>query len=95
LRDIRGSIAPEIVGAKLAIQKLDGLVTGAEAVVADVSARLSVDRDNALSLLLRYAPEHKHKLQIRVVDKDGTEATALTWLMHAAASFSKDITVDG
>jgi hypothetical protein len=95
LRDIRGSIAPEIAGAKLAVQNLDGLVTGAEAVVADVRARLSVDRDNALSLLVRYAPEHKEKLKVRVLDKDGTEATTLTWLMHAAASFSKDISVEG
>ncbi|HET8936139.1 MAG TPA: hypothetical protein VFN67_21995 [Polyangiales bacterium] len=95
LHDVRGSIAPEIVGAKLAVQNLDGLVTGAEAVVADVRARLSVDRDSALSLLVRYAPEHKEKLKIRVLDKDGTEATTLTWLLHAAASFSKDIRVDG
>ena len=95
LHDIRGSIAPEIAGAKLAIQNLDGLVTGAEAIVADMRARLSVDRDNALTLTLRYAPEHKEKLKIRVLDKDGTEATTLTWLMHAAASFSKDISVEG
>lgn len=95
LHKIRGSIAPEIVGAKLAVQNLDGLVTGAEAVVADVKARLSVDRDSVLSLLVRYAPERKEKLKIRVLDKEGTEATTLTWLMHAAASFSKDISVDG
>jgi hypothetical protein len=95
LHDIRGSIAPEIVGAKLAVQNLDGLITGAEAVVAEVRARLSVDRDNTVSLMVRYAPEHKEKLKIRVLDKDGTEATTLTWLMHAAASFSKDISVEG
>lgn len=95
LRDISGSIAPEVAGAKLAIKQLDGLITGAEAVVADVRARVSVDRDSALSLLVRYAPEHQQKLKVRVIDKDGTEATTLSWLMHAAASFSKDISVEG
>lgn len=95
LHDISGSISPEVAGAKLAIKQLDGLITGAEAVVADVRARVSVDRESALSLLVRYAPEQRQKLKVRVIDKDGTEATTLTWLMHAAASFSKEISVEG
>jgi hypothetical protein len=78
LQDIAGTISPEVAGAKLAIKRLDGLITGAEAVVAEVRARVSVDRDSALSLVVRYAPKAQEKLKVRVVDKDGTEATTLT-----------------
>jgi hypothetical protein len=95
LTDVAGSISPEIVGSKLAIRDLDALITGAEAVVAEAKARLAINRDSLLSLRLRYAPEHKEKVQLNVLDKEGTEATTLTWLLHAAASFSKDINVDG
>lgn len=95
LTDVSGSVTPEIVGQKLAVKDLDALITGAEAVIAQAKARVSIDRDSVLSLTLRYAPKHAEKLQLRVLDKEGTEATTLTWLMHAAASFSKDINVDG
>jgi hypothetical protein len=95
LTDIAGSVTPELAGAKLAVKNLDALITGAEAVVAEGRARLSVDRDSALSLKVQYAPKHQQKLKLRVVDKDGTEATMLTWLLHAAASFSEDINVEG
>jgi hypothetical protein len=95
LTDISGSITPEVAGAKLAVRWLEAIITGAEAVVAEARMRLAVDKDSTLSLRLQYAPEGKHKLKIRVVDKDGTEATTLTWLMHAAASLSGDISVDG
>ncbi|HTU64056.1 MAG TPA: hypothetical protein VMF89_36570, partial [Polyangiales bacterium] len=94
LTDVSGSVAPEIAGQKLAIKDLDLLITGAEAVVAQGKARLSIDRDSLLSIQVRYAPKHKEKLQVNVLDKEGTEATTLTWLLHAAASFSKDIKVD-
>ena len=95
LTDISASVAPEVAGAKLAIKDLDALITGAEAVVAQAKARLAIDRDSVLSIQVRYAPKHKEKLQVNVLDKEGTEATTLTWLLHAAASFSKDIKVDG
>jgi len=95
LTDVAGSVSPEIAGSKLAITDLDALITGAEAVVAQAKARLAINRDSLLAIKLRYAPEHKEKLQINVLNKEGTEATTLTWLMHAAASFSKDINVDG
>lgn len=95
LTDVAGSISPEIVGSKLAIRDLDALITGAEAVVAEAKARLAINRDSLLSLRLRYAPKHKEKVQLNVLNKEGTEATTLTWLLHAAASFSKDINVDG
>jgi hypothetical protein len=95
LTDISGSVAPEVAGAKLAIKDLDALITGAEAVVAQGKVRLAIDRDSVLSIQVRYAPKHKEKLQVNVLDKEGTEATTLTWLLHAAASFSKDIKVEG
>jgi hypothetical protein len=95
LKNIQGAVAPEVAGAKLAVKQLEGVITGAEAVVADVKTRLSVDKDDALSLRVRYAPEHKHKVQVNVVDKSGTEATTLTWLLHAVESFSGDINVEG
>jgi hypothetical protein len=95
LTDLSGSVSPEVAGAKLAVKDLDALITGAEAVVAQAKARLSINRESILSLQIRYAPKHKEKLQVHVLDKEGTEATTLTWLLHAAASFSKDINVEG
>lgn len=95
LTDVAGAVAPAVAGAKLAIRDLDALITGAEDVVVQAKARLAIDRDSLLSIQVRYAPKHKEKLKVNVLDKEGTEATTLTWLLHAAASFSKDINVDG
>lgn len=95
LTDVAGSVSPEIAGSKLAIRDLDALITGAEAVVAEAKARLAINSGSLLSLQIRYAPKHKEKLQVNVLDKEGTEATTISWLLHAAASFSKDINVDG
>lgn len=95
LTDLAGAVSPEVAGAKLAVKDLDALITGAEDVVAKGNARLSINRDSLLSLTLRYAPKAAEKVQLNVLDKSGTEATALTWLLHATASFSGDLNVDG
>jgi hypothetical protein len=94
LTDITGSVTPEVAGAKLAVKDLDALITGAEEVVAQAKASLSIDRDSQLAVKVRYAPKHKEKLQLNVLNKEGTEATTLTWLLNAVASFSKDIKVE-
>jgi hypothetical protein len=93
--DIAGSLSPEIMGAKLAVNDLDALITGAENVVAQAKARLSINRDSLLTLTVRYAPKAAEKLKLQVLDKEGTEATTITWLMHVAASLSQDINVEG
>lgn len=95
LTDLSGSVSPELAGSKLVLKDLDALITGADDVVARAKARLSVNSDSILSLQIRYAPKHKEKLQVQVLNKEGTEATTLTWLLHAAASLSKDINVEG
>ena len=95
LTDLAGTVVPEVAGAKLAIRDLDAMITGAEAVVAEGQARLAIDGDNRLSVKVRYAPKHEEKVQLDVLDKHGTKATTLTWLMHAAASFSPELNVDG
>lgn len=94
LTDLSGSVTPELAGSKLAVKDLDALITGADDVVARAKARLSINRDSILSLQIRYAPKHKQKLQVHVLNKEGTEATTLTWLLQAAASFSEDINVE-
>jgi hypothetical protein len=95
LTDLAGAVSPEVAGSKLAVKDLDALITGADDVVAQAKARLSINQDSILSLQVRYAPKHKEKLQVNVLNKEGTEATTLTWLLQAAASFSKDINVEG
>lgn len=95
LQKMSGQLSQEVAGSKVALDRMDAIITGAEAKVADVQARLVLDKTDKLTLRLQYAPKGSQKLKLQVLDKDGTEATTLTWLMHAAAGFSSDIHVEG
>lgn len=95
LQKMAGKLSQEVAGSTIAMDHLDAIITGAEAKVADVQARLVLDNTDKLTLRLQYAPKGSQKVKLQVLDKAGTEATTLTWLIHAAASFSGDIHVDG
>lgn len=94
LEDIEGKLAPEIAGARLVAKRLDARIDSDASNVADVHARVAVDGDDTLTLRVLYAPDKSEKIRVRVLAKEGTEATALTWLLHAAASFSSTIRIE-
>jgi hypothetical protein len=95
LREISGSISPKVAGARISAKRIDGIVKGDSRTVADMRAHLIVDGDSALKVRVQYAPKDKEKVKLRVVDKAGTSATTLAWLLHLAASFTGDLRVDG
>ena len=95
LQKMSGQLAQEVAGSKVALDRMDAIITGAEAKVADVQARLFLDGSDKLTLRLQYAPKAARKVKLQVLDKAGTEATTLTWLIHAAAGFSDAIHVEG
>jgi hypothetical protein len=95
LQKMSGQLVQQIAGSKVAMDRMEAIITGAEAKVADVQARLLLDKTDKLTLRLQFAPKGSQKVKLQVLDKNGTQATTLTWLLHAAAGFSGDIHVEG
>jgi hypothetical protein len=95
LQKMAGQLTQEVAGTKVAMDRMEAIITGAEAKVADVQVRLILDKSDKVTLRLQYAPKGSQKVKLQVLDKAGTQATTLTWLLHAAASFSGDIHVEG
>lgn len=95
LQHISGTLTPEVAGAKLKALDIDGIVRGNAQTVADLHARIQVDGDDELALQVLYRPHQTEKVKVRVLDKEGVEATTVSWLMHAAAGFSADVSVEG
>jgi len=93
LADIRGRVQQEVAGARVRIKQLDGKITGKARQVVALTTTLRI-ADGDLSVSLGYFDRAKHKVELRVLKKEGVAATTLTWLVEAVAGVSSDIRVE-
>jgi hypothetical protein len=94
LAQISGRLEQEIAGARVALANVDGWIYGKEKHVAHFVADTRVG-SGKLALTIDYFDRPKTPMQVQLRKSQGFEATALAWLMRAAAGFSDAIQVDG
>ncbi|MEY4579134.1 MAG: hypothetical protein RL701_3837 [Pseudomonadota bacterium] len=93
LQNLRGDLRPDVLDQHVSIDQLDGWVHGKERKVIQADVALRVN-DDKLGLHVDYYDREKEQVKLKVLRKDGVAATATTWLLHAMAGLSSDITVD-
>jgi hypothetical protein len=94
LAQISGKLEQEIAGAHVSFTNVDGWIHGVEKHVAHFDADTRIG-DGKLAMTIDYFDRPKTPMHVQLHKNKGFEATALAWLMRAAAGFSEAIEVDG
>jgi hypothetical protein len=94
LDQIAGKLTPDIAGATVALNRVDGWIHGKQFHTAHGSTDLKID-SGRLRAQVDFFDRPKKPLQVHLQESKGFASTALTWLLKAADTFTSAIDVTG
>jgi hypothetical protein len=94
LEHVAGRVEPDVAGADVALNSVDGWAYGKERHVAHFEVKMGVE-SGKLDATVDFFDRPKTPLVIKLHKTKGLEATLLSWLLRAGDLLSGDVQVDG